>query len=123
MPARLQKPLALVVEDDANQRALLALLLEESEMRVLECASAEAAVCLLDEIGEEVRLLFTDVRLAGVMNGAVLAARAKQRFPEMNVVVTSGQPRPQQVPEDARFLPKPWCALDVLREAERSIIS
>jgi CheY-like chemotaxis protein len=32
-------PLALVVEDDDNQRALLSVLLEESEMEVLECDS------------------------------------------------------------------------------------
>ena len=57
-------PLALVVEDDDNQRALLSTLLEESEMEVLECDSAEAAVSVLDRIGESVCLLFTDVKLA-----------------------------------------------------------
>ena len=40
-------PLALVVEDDDNQRALLSILLEESEMDVLECDSAEAAFSAL----------------------------------------------------------------------------
>ncbi len=39
------KPTALVVEDDGMQREMLALLLEESDMCVIECESAEAAVC------------------------------------------------------------------------------
>ena len=47
-------PLALVVEDDDNQRALLSTLLEESEMEVLECDSAEAAISVLNRIGESV---------------------------------------------------------------------
>jgi CheY-like chemotaxis protein len=44
------RPLALVVEDDDNQRALLSILLEESEMEVLECDSAEAAISVLDRL-------------------------------------------------------------------------
>jgi DNA-binding NtrC family response regulator len=118
-----QRALALVVEDDRNQRQVLAVLLEESEMRVIECESAEAALCLLDRVGGEVRFLLTDVKLAGVMNGAVLAAEAKQRFPKMNVVVTSAHSRPKQLPADMKFMPKPWRALDVLREAERSVLA
>jgi DNA-binding NtrC family response regulator len=112
--------LALIVEDDDNQRALLSMLLEESEMEVLECDSAEAAVSVLDRIGESVCFLFTDVKLAGAMSGAALAAKAKERFPQMDVVVTSGF-LPRELPGDAKFMPKPWRALDVLREAQRAI--
>ena len=43
-------PLALVVEDDDNQRALLSTLLEKSEMEVLECDSAEAAISVLNRM-------------------------------------------------------------------------
>jgi DNA-binding NtrC family response regulator len=113
-------PLALIVEDDDNQRALLSMLLEESEMEVLECDSAEAAVSVLDRIGESVCFLFTDVKLAGAMSGAALAAKAKERFPQMDVVVTFGF-LPRELPGDAKFMPKPWRALDVLREAQRAI--
>ena len=114
-------PVALVVEDDIDQRLLLATLLEEAELDVVECESAEAAICLLDRIGDKVRRLFADVQLAGVMSGADLAMQAKRRFPDMRVVVTSGQNRPDRLPPDTKFMPKPWRALDVLREAERSV--
>ena len=112
--------LALIVEDDDNQRALLSMLLEESDMEVLDCASAEAAVSVLDRIGESVCFLFTDVKLARAMSGAALAAKAKERFPQMDVVVTSGS-LPPELPGDAKFVPKPWRALDILREAQRAI--
>jgi DNA-binding NtrC family response regulator len=113
-------PLALVVEDDDNQRALLSILLEESEMEVLECDSAEAAVSVLDRIGESAWFLFTNENLAGTMSGAALAAKAKDRFPQMDVVVTSSS-LPPELPGDAKFMPKPWRPLDVLREVQRVI--
>jgi CheY-like chemotaxis protein len=109
---------ALVVEDDKNQRMLLSILLEASEMRVLECESAEAAMGLLDLHGPKIALMITDVQLAGVMDGGLLARVAKQRFPRMHVIVTSGRNPPEQLPKEATFMPKPWRGLDILREAE-----
>ena len=38
------KPIALVVEDDMLQREEVAALLEESEMRVVQCDTAEEAL-------------------------------------------------------------------------------
>jgi hypothetical protein len=64
-------------------------------------------------------MIFTDVNLAGSMSGAELAAVAKQRFPELCVLVTSGRGEPR-LPEGIRFLHKPWLPLDLLREAERA---
>ena len=113
-------PLALVVEDDDNQRALLSMLLEESEIEVLECDSAEAAVSVLDRIGESVWFLFAGENLAGTMSGAALAAKAKDRFPQMDVVVTSSS-LPPELPGNAKFMPKPWRPLDMLREVQRVI--
>jgi CheY-like chemotaxis protein len=110
----------LVVEDDKNQRMLLSILLEASEMSVLECESAEAAMGLLDLHGPKIVLMITDVQLAGVMDGGLLARVANQRFPSMHVIVTSGRNPPEQLPKEATFMPKPWRGLDILREAERA---
>lgn len=35
------------------------------------------------------------------------------------MIVTSGKPLPQQLPDGAKFWSKPWAPLDVIREAER----
>ena len=50
------KPLratALIVEDDPMQRDMICLLLEESDVDVIECESAEAAELVLERAGEK----------------------------------------------------------------------
>jgi len=114
------RPRALVVEDDELQRELIVALLEECDLEVMQCESAEAAELILQKIGGVVAFLFTDVNLAGRQSGTELAAMAQSRFPNIRIVVTSGYAQPD-VPNGVKFLRKPWFALDVLREAERSV--
>jgi DNA-binding NtrC family response regulator len=114
------KPTALVVEDDEVQREMIAMLLEESEMGVIECESAEAALLVLDKMGGCISMMFADVNLAGRIDGIELAHVAKKRFPDMHVIVTSGTTHKMKLPDGAAFMQKPWRPLDVLREAERS---
>jgi DNA-binding NtrC family response regulator len=115
------KPIALVVENDELQRSLVATLLEESDMRVIQCESAEAAVLILNQSGEDVSMVFTDVELAGLMDGIELATIAKARFPELHVIVTSGAPRLRRLPDGTTFMAKPWSPIDVLIEAQKFI--
>jgi len=100
------------------QREMICLLLEESDYDVIQCESAEAAELVIDKVGGCLALLMTDVNLAGRMSGVELAHIAKERNPRLDVVVTSGRPLRQPLPDGAKFWPKPWAALDVLREAE-----
>jgi two-component system, cell cycle response regulator CpdR len=109
---------ALVVEDDVTQREMIALLLEESDYDVIQCESGEAAELVLLNNGPVLSFLMTDVELAGRMDGVELAYIAKRQNPKLDVVVTSGQPLRQQLPDGAKFWAKPWAPLDVLREAE-----
>jgi DNA-binding NtrC family response regulator len=114
------KPIALVVEDDVLQRELLVVLLEESEMDIIHCESAEVALRLLEEMGGRVSVMFTEANLAGKVDGVELAHLASQRYSTIHVIVTSSLPLTKSLPEGATFMPKPWLPLDVLREAERS---
>jgi len=115
------RPIALVVEDDQDQRALAAALIEETELAVVECASAEAALGVADTAGEAVVMVLTDLHLAGAMDGIELAQRLRSQCPNASVVVTSGNPgrRLAELPDGAMFMHKPWRALDLLRIAER----
>jgi CheY-like chemotaxis protein len=108
---------ALIVEDDPMQREMLCVLLEQCDYDVVQCESAEAAERVLRKIADGLVLMMTDVSLAGRMNGVELAHIAKQRNPNLDVVVTSGRPLPQPLPEGTKFWAKPWAPLDVLREA------
>jgi two-component system cell cycle response regulator CpdR len=113
------KPLALVVDDDELQRELVVVLLEESEMGVIQCQSAEEALRALEKMGGRVAILFTDVNLAGKIDGVELAHFATRHYSNLRVIVTSSLTLPRSLPEGAMFMPKPWRPLDVLREAAR----
>ena len=113
-------PIALVVEDDEMQREMVAMLLEESEMGVIQCESAEEALRVLEKTGGRVSMIFTDVSLTGKIDGVELAHFATRCYPNIHVIVTSGLTLTKSLPEGVMFMPKPWLALDVLREAERS---
>ena len=114
------KPIALVVEDDELQRELVVMLLEESEMGVIQCESAESALDVIDKLGPSLAMLYTDVNLAGPLDGVELAHRAHREYPNIHVVVASGYGLKKNLPENALFMAKPWLALDLLREAERA---
>jgi CheY-like chemotaxis protein len=109
---------ALIVEDDPAQREIISLLLEESDYDVIQCESAEAAELVLQKNAGCLLLLMTDVNLAGRMNGVELAHIAKQSNPKLDVIVTSGRPPAQPLPDGVKFWAKPWAPLDILREAE-----
>lgn len=113
--------LALVVEDEPEIRALAETLLEETELDVIGCDSAEAALSVLQARGGDVALVFADIRLAGKMDGLQLARAVATLWPRARLVITSGHhlPRPD-LPAEAVFIAKPWRALDVLVEAERA---
>ena len=112
----LYRPIALVVEDDTFQRASVALLLEETEMDVFQCESGEAAELILQKVGGAICFMFTGVNLAGSMTGVELAWFAASHYPQMSIVVASGNSAPS-LPNGITLLQKPWNSLDLLREA------
>ena len=102
--AQAVKPTALVVENDEMQRTLVSMLLEEGEMYVIQCDSAEAAVHVLDQSGGRLSIILTDVELAGTMDGIELACIARQRFPDLHIIVTSDTPRIRRLPDGTTFM-------------------
>jgi len=116
---RALKHTVLVVEDDQLQRELVSVIFEESDMHVIACMSAEAAAAVLEMAGHELTLMFTDVDLDGEMSGVDLARLATQRFPHIDVIVTSGQDV-EDIPDNVLFMPKPWLPLELLRQSEIS---
>jgi CheY-like chemotaxis protein len=114
------KRYALVVEDDALQRQMLVVLLQDSGYEVLQCDTAEAAMVILQEVGHDLALMVADVQLNGDMRGSRLAGFARQLFPNIKVIVTSGKEWPV-LPDGATFLRKPWKPVDLIREAKAAL--
>jgi len=117
-----RRAIALIVEDDQDQRALAAALVEETDFTVVECDSGEAALKVAAMTGEALAMVLTDVNLAGRISGLELARQMRSRYPRASVVVTFGRPITQatSLPEGAVFIAKPWRALDLLRIAARA---
>jgi len=109
------KPIAVVVEDDYFQCEALRELLESNDMQVIRCESAEAAELVVARTGLELELLVTDVELAGCKTGLELAKFARSLFPNLKVIVVSGQ-QIGGIPSDITFLQKPWRPLELLKE-------
>jgi PAS domain S-box-containing protein len=82
----------LVVEDDPDVRAYTESMVAELGYRVLTAGDAAAALKLLD-LHPEADLLFTDVGLPGGRDGRLLADEARQRYPRLKVLFTTGYAR------------------------------
>jgi CheY-like chemotaxis protein len=115
----------LVVEDDAELRSLMSTLLEDEQLDIIECESAEAALAIMLIGGREVAMIFADVRLPGVMDGVDLAWEVKLRWPLLPVILTSGLPRERvrELPPGVDYVPKPWQPLSILIAAEQALAS
>ena len=111
------KPLVMVVEDDELQREVASVVLEECEMDVMACETAEDAATILESLSRKPAMIFTDVRLPGALSGADLAFLVREKFPEARLLVTSGDEFPPVLPDGARFMPKPWAPMELIREA------
>ena len=79
----------LLVEDDADVRAVVETFLDALRCEVTSCSSGEQALLALDtDLGFD--LLLTDIALGTGMRGTKLAARAQARLPALGVLLMSG---------------------------------
>lgn len=114
------RSVALIVEDDAAQRELGAVMLEEFDLRVRQVETAEDA---LEELRSgDVAVLVVDVNLPGAMDGVSLARSVSVLWPAISVIVTSGDPgqRLAELPRGCVYVPKPWRPLDIVAATERA---
>ena len=104
---QLQNVLVLLVEDEPLVRVMASEGLEEAGYAVLEATNAEDALHVLAS-RPDVGVLFTDVNMPGKLDGLALAELVHRQWPAIKLVVTSGRPLPGVVPDDGRFLAKPY---------------
>ena len=101
----------LLVEDDADVRAAASAMLEELGYEIVEVASGDAALEVLDG-GRQVDIVFSDVIMASGMSGIELARTIHARRPGLPVLLTSGYTaqklNPSSVNGDLPLLRKPY---------------
>lgn len=110
-------PCALVVDDDSMIRMDAVDILEEAGFTTFEAASGDKALIVLEQHHAGVTLLFTDVQMPGAHDGFALARKVAEAYPHISIVVASGQtkPGPDDMPDGARFIGKPFSAKIVHR--------
>ena len=83
----------LLVEDETLVRETLAEDLAGAGLDVAEAPSAEAALArTATEAGQPPSVIVTDVDLGAGMDGLTFVAEARRRWPEVGVVVMTGNP-------------------------------
>ncbi len=105
----------LLVEDDADVRALARCVLEDSGYHVLEAADGHQAIATWRKFTGRIDLLLTDMVMPGGLSGSDVAERFSTDRPESKILFSSGyssdlfsgQLNPRA---GAHYLPKPYLA-------------
>jgi CheY-like chemotaxis protein len=108
-PAKMENPVLLVVENEAVIRINIVQVAQDSGFEVLEAANADEAMEIL-ESRNDIRAVFTTIRMPGSMNGLRLANAIRDRWPSIELFVTSGidVSNHPDFPVNGRFIQKPY---------------
>jgi two-component system cell cycle sensor histidine kinase/response regulator CckA len=110
----------LLVEDDAQLRAVAARALRAAGYDLMEAATGHEALTAWEKAAAPFRLLVTDMVMPGGMNGIELGRRLRGDSPELRVLVMSGYhpelPRDlTSVGDGFAFLMKPYRSGELLK--------
>ncbi|HEV7440070.1 MAG TPA: response regulator [Methylobacterium sp.] len=114
------RPVILLVEDEALTIMDLGDVLEGGGYETVQCASAERALSIL-QARPDICGLVTDVELSGRTNGFDLANSVAEARPQLPIVIVSGRaaPDPDRMPPGARFIARPCSGEDILDQLKR----
>lgn len=104
-----QKIAVLIVEDEFLIRMDIADSLERAGFVVHEAGNARDAIDILGD-NPDIQAMFTDIDMPGGMDGVKLAAFARDHWPPLKIIITSGYRRvaANEMPSECRFFDKPY---------------
>ena len=113
----------LIVEDTDYLRFLMAEVLDSVGSRIEALPTADDGYSYLQEHGQNVAVLVTDIRTPGRLDGVDLAKLVASKWPHIRVVLTSGYNTNSLSNLDTfdQFLAKPW-SIDQLRGAVLKVL-
>jgi two-component system, response regulator PdtaR len=108
--------LILIVEDELWLSLDISEALEGEGYDVISVANADDAIKIL-ESRNDIHTIFTDIDLPGSIDGLKLAAAVRDRWPPVNIIVTTGMraPRRDELPARSLFIAKPYRSAQVLK--------
>jgi CheY-like chemotaxis protein len=113
-------PTILVVEDEPLLSLNISEALRDKGYEAIAVTNADDAIKVL-ESRDDIHTIFTDINMPGSMDGLKLAAAVRDRWPPVNIIVTTGMkaPRRDEMPASSLFIAKPYRNTEVI-EAVRS---
>jgi two-component system, response regulator PdtaR len=105
-----KRPIVLIVEDEFLVRMSAVKMIENAGFDTVEAGNADEAITIL-EGRSDIRIVLTDIRMPGSMDGLKLAAAVRGRWPPIKIIATSGRHvllREGELPTGALFLPNPY---------------
>jgi CheY-like chemotaxis protein len=108
----------LVVDDEPDVLASVAVRLRGAGLEVLEALDATKAVALLEQ-GAPVWAILSDCNMPP-MSGPDFAKLVRQRWPHIAFLAMSGRPRDPNLPEDVPFLAKPFRKAQLVAALEKA---
>jgi len=108
-PPQPPRPVVLIVEDEPLQRMMAVDLVEDAGFAAVEARDADEAVRIL-ESRADVCIVLTDIDMPGSMDGLMLAAAIRNRWPPIDIILVSGHVRDcnAMLPERGIFFSKPY---------------
>jgi DNA-binding NtrC family response regulator len=115
------KGTVLIVEDEPLIRMFIRDALEQGGYSTDEAGNAHQALEMLEN--DSYKAVLTDIGMPGDLSGLDLALAVEMKWPEIGIVVTSGEtlPAPNDLPPEARFVAKP-VQVDILLQAVREVV-
>ena len=103
------RPVVLVVEDEVLLRWSTASVVDETGFTAFEAGSAVEALSILER-QSDVWAVVTDVQMPGSIDGLKLAHLVRIRWPQVKILITSGQVRLREddMPVGCQYLHKPY---------------
>jgi CheY-like chemotaxis protein len=116
------KPVVLVVEDEPFILADAVAVIRDAGFDVLEATSADEAIDILSA-RSDIRVVFTDIEMPGSIDGLKLARVVREKWPPVELIVTSGKRslRDTDLPARGRFIETPYSGRQVT-DAIRSFL-
>jgi DNA-binding NtrC family response regulator len=105
----------LVVEDEMLLRMRAVDMVEDAGYLPVEAVDADEALAILQS-RSDIALLFSDIQMPGSMSGLQLALAVHERWPEIKIILASGQLKLSQseIPENSRFFGKPLDSVEII---------
>jgi CheY-like chemotaxis protein len=117
-----QKRLVVLVVEDEPLMLMDALdVVTEAGFQAIGAKNADEAIRIL-EGRADIRVVFTDVNMPGSMDGIKLAHAVRDRWPPIEIIVTSGltaENVQELLPERGIFFPKPYTPAQVASALKR----